>query len=459
MIKQSVLAHDELQDAVPLSRPQPAERQEIIAKALQKAESSYFAPVSYGYQEIPVTAIDHTLLIYRVDNGRLLADLAERTENMEVLSRIRDNPEAFETQSFLHRLLLSKARDPGGPIFDELAREAIQTEPLLVDCNGVVINGNRRLAAMRTLHAIDASKYASFATVSAAVLPEDISPRDVEFTESALQLAPETKLGYGWIERRLKLQHQIEQLKLPESWIVKAYRLQDAGQISAELAELSLVEEYLCGFVAAPKQYSQVADAEELFRGLQNQLTTLSDPLERIWRGLGFALIAARNQLEPGFDRHFPFADPAPKTMPHWAIKALVHGNRSDPDIAPSYSENDAITIVEMEAIARMIERSRNDPAAASDVAHTLSELRRIHGERRAPHRMLHRMREARQMMDKLDPTRLTPEQKSRLRGDVAAIHAQAAYLLGENPETRFEQRKTGVLKAVNLLISRIRNS
>ena len=171
MIKQSALAHDELQNAVPLSRPQPAERQEIITKALQKSNSSYFAPVSYGYQEIPVTAIDHTLLIYRVDNGRLLADLAERTENVEVLSRIRDNPEAFETQSFLHRLLLSKSKDPAGPIFDELAREAIQTEPLLVDCNGVVINGNRRLAAMRTLHAIDVSKYASFATVSAAVLP------------------------------------------------------------------------------------------------------------------------------------------------------------------------------------------------------------------------------------------------------------------------------------------------
>jgi len=72
MIKQSALAHDELQNAVPLSRPQPAERQEIITKALQKSNSSYFAPVSYGYQEIPVTAIDHTLLIYRVDNGRLL---------------------------------------------------------------------------------------------------------------------------------------------------------------------------------------------------------------------------------------------------------------------------------------------------------------------------------------------------------------------------------------------------
>jgi len=240
---------------------------------------------------------------------------------------------------------------------------------------------------------------------------------------------------------------------------MKAYRLQDPGQITGELAELDLLEDYLCSFVAAPRQYSLVADAEDLFRGLQNQLTTLSDPLARIWRGLGFALIAARNRLEPGFDRHFPFADPAPKTMPHWAIKALVHSNRSDPDIAPSYSENDAITIVEMDAIAGMIEKSRNDPEVASDVAHTLSELRRIHGERRAPHRMLHRMREARQMMDRLDPTRLTPEQKSRLRGDVAAIHAQAAYLLGENPETRFEQRKTGVLKAVNLLISRIRNS
>jgi hypothetical protein len=48
----------------------------------------------------------------------------------------------------------------------ELEREARQVEPLLVTAEGLVVNGNRRLAAMRALQLRDPVRYAGFAEVS-----------------------------------------------------------------------------------------------------------------------------------------------------------------------------------------------------------------------------------------------------------------------------------------------------
>jgi hypothetical protein len=127
---------------------------------------------------------------------------------------------------------VEKARDPQGPILQELERLAVQTEPLLMDAEGVVVNGNRRLAAMRWLLAVDAQRYSRFEQPMAAVLPPEVERADLEFIEAALQMAPETKLAYSWLDRRLKLREQREQLGLADAWIVEAFRMDEPEQWS-----------------------------------------------------------------------------------------------------------------------------------------------------------------------------------------------------------------------------------
>ena len=61
------------------------------------------------------------------------------------------------------------------PIMKVLHGERKQTEPLLMTPDGIVINGNRRLAAMRELFQIDLSDYKSFQVVQVAILPSDAS--------------------------------------------------------------------------------------------------------------------------------------------------------------------------------------------------------------------------------------------------------------------------------------------
>ena len=99
-----------------------------------------------------------------------------------------------------------------------------------------------------------------------AVLPANISRSEVEYIETALQLAPETKLPYGWVDRRLKLQQQIEVIGLDPDWVTEAYRLDSRETLDQELAELSLVETYLNDLCKTPSRYSLVLPAKVSFK-------------------------------------------------------------------------------------------------------------------------------------------------------------------------------------------------
>ncbi len=91
---------------------------------------------------------------------------------------------------------------------------------------------------MRVLLSLDPDRYAAFANVATAVLPDTITTEAVEFIEAALQMVPDLKLAYGWINRRLKLRDHARDL--PREKIVEAYRFSDAVEIDRELAELQM---------------------------------------------------------------------------------------------------------------------------------------------------------------------------------------------------------------------------
>jgi len=215
---------------VPLSRQT---RIRLIGERGSAPQHSYMVLFQGRYREFPVTKVPNEALVYRVENGRLAAELEEHAAATGVsVEEFRRGAETPEVQEHLHRLLVAKAKDPQGPIFAELERLGQQTEPLLVLFDGVVINGNRRLAAMRELTKRDTTAYTGFSEVSVAVLPPDTEPHEIEYVEAALQMAPETKLQYGWLDRRLKLRKQREVLRLPVEQVMAAYRIDNPADIA-----------------------------------------------------------------------------------------------------------------------------------------------------------------------------------------------------------------------------------
>ena len=66
-----------------------------------------------------------------------------------------------------------------------------------------------------------------------------------------------------------------------------------------------------------------------------------------------------------------------------------------------------------------------------------MEAIRTEHHERQAPARVLARIRKAKEMLSDLQPDDLNDKQRRRLRSDLAALQAQASYLLGEGERPR----------------------
>ncbi|MBP5100992.1 hypothetical protein, partial [Pseudomonas protegens] len=72
-----------------------------------------------------------------------------------------------------------------------------QVEPILLDENGFVVNGNRRLSTWRDLCHLDNSKYGHFRHIDVAVLPH-CDEKEIDRLEATLQIAKDIKADYSW---------------------------------------------------------------------------------------------------------------------------------------------------------------------------------------------------------------------------------------------------------------------
>ena len=404
-------------------------RRRRISKACSGSDADHWITLREGPIQVPTVHLDQDLLIYRVDNGRLLAALQERLGHRPArLAHLQKNEALAETQALLHELLVEKARDARGPILRELRRLGVQTEPLLIDSSGVVVNGNRRLSAMRQLLSEDPEKFQRFHQPLVAVLPKHVSRSDVEYIETALQLAPETKLAYGWIDRRLKLWRQINELELDPDWVQEAYQLESRQQLDQELAELKLVDQYLDDICRTPFQYSVVANCERLFQRLQKQLSRLPNEQMKAWRSIGLLLIKERKHLAPTMERQFPFEEPITDAMPPLVLQRLAEERNLVSSGGPLKHPR--------RLGRRIIDQvmSTQEPTVLAKTIETLIEdVRQQLKQERLPHRVLHHLQATKRLLERLTPDQVNEKERFELKAEAAAIQARLELLMAEH--------------------------
>jgi hypothetical protein len=415
-----------------------AERTSAIAGALAGFETmTHFVPTREGYLELPVVDVPERVLVYRVENGRLLSELAEEARAQNVtLDELKERAQTLEIQRLLHRLLLDKARDPGAPIYRELEQYGRQTEPLLIQRDGLVLNGNRRLATMRELSEQPTERFGRFATVRAALLPEGLDREQVEIIEATLQMAPNLKQEYGWINRRLKLrQHSLE---MARERVVEAYRFVDAASIDVELGELGLAEAYL-EWIGQPRRYALVESNEAHFTQLHEKLRLVSqDHLREVWTLLGFAMLRAERAIDAEILHYFPFADPVPSAIRQWVPRTLAedHGltERQEPGENRPFGK----------ALAARLRQRIDDPHRAERIATAVVALTDVlRGDERGLigfDQLLSQLRKACATLERTDVDRWSPVQLRRVRVQIAALQAFVA-VPGERSTTRNDRR------------------
>jgi hypothetical protein len=277
----------------------PHERRDYIISQQASPAGTY---TSYEiYEGTPTTLaivrLPLNLPIYRMANGRTqthqLAYIADKGLAEDFFANGQENETVQHLQHEILRRLAREGRDSITPIIDELERTK-QTEPLLVTPSGVVVNGNRRLAAMRELYTERSGDFPTFAHVECAVLPA-LSDEQVEDVEIRLQMRPETKLPYGWIDECLKIQKQMDASR-KEDEIARLMRKRPAD-LRRALSALKYAEIYLRDWHKKPHDYRLVEAGQQFFNDLVARLKNKEGELLEANMRMAWILFDSRQGL------------------------------------------------------------------------------------------------------------------------------------------------------------------
>ncbi|SPH17926.1 hypothetical protein DEA8626_01454 [Defluviimonas aquaemixtae] len=289
----------------------PHERQTLIGDAAKASKEKH---TFYEYQnkrtELPVVRLDITVPIYRMANYRTrtsqLKYIHDRKVADDFFSAGQENESAQQAQHDILTYFARQGRSTSvSPIMTELETEE-QREPLLITDRGVVVNGNRRLAAMRELFAERPGEFKHFSHVDCAVLPASVTPEEIREIEVRLQMRPETKLPYGWIDESIAIQEMIGGGKKADyvADLMKKKK-KDVERMARALTEVDI---YLKDWLREPGEYQLVEDAEQFFNDLAKALDGIEGDALEAKRRIAWALVSNSGDLKRRiYDYNFSF--------------------------------------------------------------------------------------------------------------------------------------------------------
>ena len=288
----------------------PSERVSLIEQA---KESTGVKHTLYEYQnrrsELPVVRLDISVPIYRMENFRTrtmqIKYIHERELRNDFFSSGQENESSQRAQHDILVAYATRGRSSSvTPIMDHLRGEE-QREPLLVTSEGVVVNGNRRLAAMRELFVQDPTRFGHFGYVDCAVLPSSITPNEIVELEVRLQMRPETKLPYGWIEESMAIKEMLNK-GMQTSHVADLIKKKPKEILTAERA-LTEVDIYLKEWLNDPENYQKVEDAAQFFGDLAKALVDVEGSMLEVKRRIAWTLLENTDSL-PGRIYNYEFS-------------------------------------------------------------------------------------------------------------------------------------------------------
>lgn len=209
--------------------------------------------------------------LYNIRSGRTHRAQSQYIAEQKLSDDFFADPEDPAVQKAQEQLLLQMVALKG---LDKDLAEKKQKNPLVLTFDGFVLDGNRRLAALR--------RDGEAAYAAAVVLPDDATVTEIYETELELQMARETKAEYNWIDKALHVEYGLKQsmsTKSPQDAIraVARHMNVDVGEIEGIVKRLSLVNLYL-EWLGSPGKYHEIPEQaggtmEQAFRELDTRLS------------------------------------------------------------------------------------------------------------------------------------------------------------------------------------------
>jgi len=281
----------------PFGWPLP-DRREEFRKLTVDASGDTFRVENFkgGMVSLPIIRVPLNLPKYRIANGRTASAQQEwvAAHNEPVGFFDAGDPELEGLQSVQHGILKTMIKEEGLlEKFSDAAQR--QVEALLLDENGFVLNGNRRLCCWRELYLSDQLKYSHFGHVDVAILPH-CDARELDRIEARIQIDRDIRSDYSWdAEANMMIQKQRLHGFSTED-VAKLY-----GKKKSEVDELMGMRELAAEYLRSRKKenaWSYVRDDKYAFQTLHKTLSSMSSTGDReIVRQASFALIDNPNEV------------------------------------------------------------------------------------------------------------------------------------------------------------------
>jgi hypothetical protein len=259
----------------------------------------------------PIFRVPINLPKYRIANGRTASAQQEYAAIKSLPVGFFDggDPELEQIQIAQHEILKTMIKAEG---LQKKFRDAgnKQVEPLLLDENGYVVNGNRRLCCWRELFLEDSSKFGHFGHVDVVVLPH-CEEQVLDELEAKLQVEEDIRSDYKWHAEANMIAQKQRLHGLTTQHITQLYKM-SKRDVEKLLAMRDLAVEFLA-VRGKPNQWSLLDGAEYAFRELHKAMGGLNTAGEReLMKQVVFTLIgnagAAEERLYdviPDIKEHF----------------------------------------------------------------------------------------------------------------------------------------------------------
>lgn len=149
-------------------------------------------------QMLPKIAVPLEMPRYRIANRRLKADQVDYQISKKLPKNIfaEKNEENDETQNHQHELL-KEVIGTGDENLENFFKKYTQKDSFILTSSGIIVNGNRRICALRELLHKNPKKYSSRKMIDVLILPP-CTTKDIDELERDLQFSPNIHQDYTW---------------------------------------------------------------------------------------------------------------------------------------------------------------------------------------------------------------------------------------------------------------------
>jgi len=210
--------------------------------------------------DLPVYRFPINLLYFNIKNGRFAAEYIElrKKEGREITAEDTDDAKK------IHKLLVDLDPKQSSILMEDLKKYG-QREPGIISNDGYIINGNRRMAVLKSLYENGNDQ---FGYMLVARLPQNVTSQDLWKIEAGIQLSRRVQLDYGPINTLLKFKEGIDAGLTPSQIASSLYGGFTEDEILENLEQLKLIAKY-ANFIGEEGNYKSAEGVNEHFIDLR----------------------------------------------------------------------------------------------------------------------------------------------------------------------------------------------